>query len=165
MRAFVVVLGMVIAGSAQPGGTPPLHFRDIAQQAGLTSVPHFSTEKRYLAETVGGGDVYKRQQQHSPSLRLRGIRLWRVVLQSFPHAIAPLADLVASWCIGRELKVLVEILHHRSELLILDVNIGEHKIDLRIIRLQLFCPQSARFGFGAAFQSHERSRQLEGAVP
>ncbi|MBZ5656257.1 MAG: CRTAC1 family protein [Acidobacteriia bacterium] len=55
MRNFVIGLGMLIALSAQPDSAPPLHFHDIAQQAGLTSVPHFSPEKRYLVETVGGG--------------------------------------------------------------------------------------------------------------
>jgi hypothetical protein len=47
--------GNVDGGFRSTRWRPPLHFRDIAQQAGLTSVPHFSTEKRYLAETVGGG--------------------------------------------------------------------------------------------------------------
>jgi len=35
----------------------PMHFRDIAAQAGLTTVPHSSSERRYLVETMGGGGV------------------------------------------------------------------------------------------------------------
>lgn len=55
MRAFVVALGILVTASPPPGGAAPMRFHDIAQQAGLTGVPHFSTEKRYLFETVGGG--------------------------------------------------------------------------------------------------------------
>ena len=33
----------------------PLHFRDVAAQAGLTTVPHFDADKRYLIEMMGGG--------------------------------------------------------------------------------------------------------------
>jgi hypothetical protein len=55
MRTLVIAVGMWIAVSTQTGGAPRLHFRDIAQPAGLTSIPHFSAEKRYLIETVGGG--------------------------------------------------------------------------------------------------------------
>jgi enediyne biosynthesis protein E4 len=32
-----------------------LHFRDISAQAGLTTVPHFDADKRYLIEMMGGG--------------------------------------------------------------------------------------------------------------
>jgi hypothetical protein len=34
-----------------------MHFRDIAAQAGLTTVPHSSSERRYLVETMGGGGI------------------------------------------------------------------------------------------------------------
>jgi enediyne biosynthesis protein E4 len=34
-----------------------MHFRDIAAQVGLTTVPHSSSERRYLVETMGGGGV------------------------------------------------------------------------------------------------------------
>lgn len=32
-------------------------FRDISHEAGLTTVPHSSTERRYLVETMGGGGI------------------------------------------------------------------------------------------------------------
>jgi len=35
----------------------PLHFRDIAAQAGLTTIPRSSSERRYLVETMGGGGI------------------------------------------------------------------------------------------------------------
>ena len=45
----------------QPASTassnPALRFRDIAVQAGLTTVPRSSSERRYLVETMGGGGI------------------------------------------------------------------------------------------------------------
>ena len=35
----------------------PIHFRDIAAQAGLTTMPRSSSERRYLVETMGGGGI------------------------------------------------------------------------------------------------------------
>ena len=35
----------------------PIHFRDIAAQAGLTTIPRSSSERRYLVETMGGGGL------------------------------------------------------------------------------------------------------------
>ena len=35
----------------------PVHFRDVAAQAGLTTVPHASSVRRYLVETMGGGGI------------------------------------------------------------------------------------------------------------
>jgi hypothetical protein len=35
----------------------PMHFRDIAAQAGLTTIPRSSSERRYLVETMGGGGI------------------------------------------------------------------------------------------------------------
>jgi enediyne biosynthesis protein E4 len=55
MRTLAIALGILLAASPQPVGVPALHFREISQQAGLTTVPHFSPEKQYLFETVGGG--------------------------------------------------------------------------------------------------------------
>ncbi len=55
MRAFAIAVGMLLLAPAPPTKAPPLHFRDIAQQAGLTTVPHSSPDKRYLVETMGGG--------------------------------------------------------------------------------------------------------------
>src|SRR5579875_2846918 len=34
-----------------------MSFRDVSQEAGLTTVPHTSTERRYIVETMGGGGV------------------------------------------------------------------------------------------------------------
>jgi enediyne biosynthesis protein E4 len=34
-----------------------MHFRDIARQAGLTTAPHSSPERRYIVETMGGGGI------------------------------------------------------------------------------------------------------------
>ena len=34
-----------------------MHFRDIAAQAGLTTLPRSSSERRYLVETMGGGGI------------------------------------------------------------------------------------------------------------
>ncbi len=35
----------------------PISFREISLQAGLTTTPHSSTERRYIVETMGGGGV------------------------------------------------------------------------------------------------------------
>jgi hypothetical protein len=34
-----------------------MYFRDIAEQAGLTTIPRSSSERRYLVETMGGGGI------------------------------------------------------------------------------------------------------------
>lgn len=39
------------------GGAAPIIFRDISRQAGLTTFPHSSTERRYIVETMGGGGI------------------------------------------------------------------------------------------------------------
>ncbi len=36
---------------------PVMRFRDIGQQAGLTTVPHGTAERRYMVETMGGGGI------------------------------------------------------------------------------------------------------------
>jgi hypothetical protein len=41
--------------SSDKSPTPLLHFRDVASQAGLTTIPHFDADKRYLIEMMGGG--------------------------------------------------------------------------------------------------------------
>jgi enediyne biosynthesis protein E4 len=41
--------------SDSSASAPPLKFRDIAAEAGLTTTPSFSTDKHYLFETSGGG--------------------------------------------------------------------------------------------------------------
>ncbi len=55
MRVLAIAVGMLFLAPAPPPKAPPLHFRDIAQQAGLTTVPPSSPDKRYLVETMGGG--------------------------------------------------------------------------------------------------------------
>jgi hypothetical protein len=53
LSAFAVA--MLLMSTPQPPSAPPMRFRDIGRQAGLTTLPHFSPEKRYLVETMGGG--------------------------------------------------------------------------------------------------------------
>lgn len=38
----------------EPG---PIQFRNISQRAGLTTVPHSTTERHYIVETMGGGGI------------------------------------------------------------------------------------------------------------
>ncbi|HEU5340303.1 CRTAC1 family protein [Edaphobacter sp.] len=54
----LIALALLLPGAgvlAQSKGAPPLHFRDIAEQAGLTTMPHFAPVKQYLVEMMGGG--------------------------------------------------------------------------------------------------------------
>ena len=55
MRVVLIAIGMLLSVSEPASNSPPMHFHDIAPHAGVTTVPHFSAEKRYLVETVGGG--------------------------------------------------------------------------------------------------------------
>jgi len=43
--------------SAGSGTQPRLHFRDIAIQAGLTTVPHSRSDRRYVLDTMAGGGI------------------------------------------------------------------------------------------------------------
>ena len=36
---------------------PKIHFRDVSMQAGLTTIPHSTSERRYVLETMAGGGV------------------------------------------------------------------------------------------------------------
>jgi len=45
------------AGPPDASSNAPMHFRDVAAQAGLTTVPRSSSERRYLVETMGGGGI------------------------------------------------------------------------------------------------------------
>ena len=51
------------SGQASPALRPPVDpasgvsFRDVSAQAGLNTVPHSSSERRYIVETMGGGGV------------------------------------------------------------------------------------------------------------
>jgi enediyne biosynthesis protein E4 len=51
--SLVVVIHFLVF--VQPPKPAPIRFRDIAQQAGLNFLPHFSLDKRYLVEMMGGG--------------------------------------------------------------------------------------------------------------
>ncbi len=55
MRVLAIAVGMLLLAPAPPPKTPLMHFREITQQAGLTTVPPSSPDKRYLVETMGGG--------------------------------------------------------------------------------------------------------------
>jgi enediyne biosynthesis protein E4 len=55
MSVCVLLMGMPFFASAQTSNPAPIRFRDIAPQAGLTTVPQSSPEKRYLVEMMGGG--------------------------------------------------------------------------------------------------------------
>ena len=47
--------GIVLLGFAQSLPVPPMRFREISRQAGLTTVPNFTPNKPYVIETTGGG--------------------------------------------------------------------------------------------------------------
>ena len=55
MRALANAIPILLLALGQPTGSPPLRFRDVGPQAGVTTIPHFSADKRYLVETMGGG--------------------------------------------------------------------------------------------------------------
>jgi enediyne biosynthesis protein E4 len=47
------------AAEATPGASahPAMHFRDISESAGLTTMPHSTTKRRYVVDTMTGGGV------------------------------------------------------------------------------------------------------------
>src|SRR5258708_8981451 len=45
------------AASLPPSPKPPVRFRDIATQAGLTTVPHSRSDRRYVLDTMAGGGI------------------------------------------------------------------------------------------------------------
>ncbi len=52
----VLVLGVALGSAQAPAtATTPIRFHDIGPQAGLTTVPHFSSDKRYLVDMMAGG--------------------------------------------------------------------------------------------------------------
>jgi enediyne biosynthesis protein E4 len=57
MRALCVAIAILLLGFMQaPSPAPaPIRFHDIGPQAGLTTVPHFSADKRYLVDMMAGG--------------------------------------------------------------------------------------------------------------
>ena len=46
-----------VPAKASPPRTAPIHFRDISKQAGLTTNPRASDERKYVVETMSGGGV------------------------------------------------------------------------------------------------------------
>ena len=57
LGSSAVLLGLSILEVLAVPSMPPMRFRDIAGEAGLTTVPHSSPERRYIVETMGGGGV------------------------------------------------------------------------------------------------------------
>ncbi len=55
MRAGTAIVAILLLGFVQTPKPAPIRFHDIGLQAGLTTVPHFSPDKRYLVEMMGGG--------------------------------------------------------------------------------------------------------------
>jgi hypothetical protein len=54
---FAQVASPKSSSSSSTPSTGQLHFRDISKQAGLTTVPHSSSVRRYMVETMGGGGI------------------------------------------------------------------------------------------------------------
>jgi hypothetical protein len=54
MRALAIALVLLLGPPPGPS-VPALHFQDIAQKSGVTTVSPSSPDKRYLVETMGGG--------------------------------------------------------------------------------------------------------------
>jgi hypothetical protein len=58
MKAAPLRSGQASAGLRLPADSAPvIGFRDVSAQAGLNTVPHSSSERRYIVETMGGGGV------------------------------------------------------------------------------------------------------------
>jgi hypothetical protein len=55
MRFSPIAVVILLFGFPQAPSVPPMHFHDVGLQAGLTTIPNFSPDKRYLIETMGGG--------------------------------------------------------------------------------------------------------------
>jgi|HubBroStandDraft_5_1064220.scaffolds.fasta_scaffold01665_2 hypothetical protein len=57
LAGTIVLASSFLAFAQSPDkiAAPPLHFRDVAAQTGLTTIPHFDADKRYLIEMMGGG--------------------------------------------------------------------------------------------------------------
>ncbi len=58
VRCAALALTVLLLGFAQTPTSQnlsPLHFRDISAEAGVTTIPHFNPDKRYLIEMMGGG--------------------------------------------------------------------------------------------------------------
>jgi hypothetical protein len=58
VRVAALLLTILLPGFAQTPATQilsPIRFRDIAAESGVTTIPHFNPDKRYLIEMMGGG--------------------------------------------------------------------------------------------------------------
>jgi hypothetical protein len=45
------------SASLRVSSTSPVHFRDVSAEAGITTIPHSSSVRRYIVETMGGGGI------------------------------------------------------------------------------------------------------------
>src|SRR2546430_6649100 len=50
-------LHLTNTGQGPAGSVPPLRFRDLASQAGLTFIPRSRADRRYVLDTMAGGGV------------------------------------------------------------------------------------------------------------
>jgi enediyne biosynthesis protein E4 len=57
LGSSAVLLGSRILEVLATPSKAPMHFHDIAAEAGLTTPPHSSSKRRYLVETMGGGGI------------------------------------------------------------------------------------------------------------
>ena len=57
LGSSAALLGLSIRKALVTPSRVPMHFRDISRQAGLLTVPHSSSERRYVVETMGGGGI------------------------------------------------------------------------------------------------------------
>src|SRR5271155_1152166 len=56
MRVMRIAISILLVGLVQAAPrTAPIRFQDVGPQAGLTTMPHFSADKRYLVDMMAGG--------------------------------------------------------------------------------------------------------------
>jgi hypothetical protein len=55
MRLFTISLTLFFLPALIGAQTPPIHFREVAMDAGLTKVPFSSMKQHYVVETISGG--------------------------------------------------------------------------------------------------------------
>jgi hypothetical protein len=55
MRLFTTLLTLFFLPSLIGAQTPPIHFREVGKEAGLTKVPFSSAKQHYVVETISGG--------------------------------------------------------------------------------------------------------------
>ena len=64
-----------------------------------------------------------------------------------------------------ELEIVGQVVEQRGIVLELDVDVGEHKVERRIVGPEFGRGHGAWFGFGGALQFHKRAGQLCMALP